>query len=60
MIPFRQGKAGEARKLFSEAEALMKPLPAADRLALQSEVTTDEIIIWLAYKEARTLLQPAE
>ena len=56
MILFRQGKAAEARQLFSEAEALMKPLPAADRLALQSEITTDEIIVWLAYKEARAML----
>ena len=58
MSLFRQGKNDEARKLATEAAAKMKPLarrrprtrwPAA-------EPTTIDLILWLACKEAKSLI----
>ena len=57
MSLFRQGKAAEARTLFAEAEAEMKPLPAADWVPGKEGIDHYNIIVWLAYKEARALLQ---
>ena len=52
MSLFRQGQEAEARQLFAEAEAKMKPLPGgADH---------DDLILWLAYKEAKALLAPSQ
>jgi tetratricopeptide (TPR) repeat protein len=53
---FRQGKVLEGRKLFTEAEAQMKPLPADERQPLGNNAVGDDVIIWLAYKEAKALL----
>jgi hypothetical protein len=53
MTLFHQVKPAEARALFSATEAKMKPLPADDRNPL---VEQDELIIWLACKEAKALL----
>ena len=50
---FQQGKRDEARKLESEAEAKMKPLPTDAGEHLDHE----DIIGWLAYKEANELLK---
>ncbi len=58
MILFRKGKEADARKLFAEAEAQMKPLPADPREVLLNGATQDDLIFWLADKEARALLQP--
>jgi tetratricopeptide (TPR) repeat protein len=56
MSLFRQGKAPEARKLFTEAQARMKPLPADERQPFANNAVADDVIIWLAYKEAKMLL----
>jgi tetratricopeptide (TPR) repeat protein len=56
MSLFQQGKAADARTLFAEAEAQMKPLPADERLPLTDGATPDDLIVWLAFKEARALL----
>ena len=53
----KQGKAAEARQLFAEAEAQMKPLPADERQPFADGATPDDLIVWLAYKEAKTLLR---
>jgi hypothetical protein len=57
MILFRQGKEAEARKIFAEAEARMRPLPADAREVLVNGATQDDLLFWLAYKEAKALLQ---
>ena len=57
MSLFRQGKATEARELFDEAAAVMKPLPADERQPFAEGAGSDDVIVWLAYKEAKTLLR---
>ena len=54
----RQGKTEEARKLFSQAEAQMPPCPQDGHKPLVEGrlVDHDYLIWWLAYKEAKTLL----
>ena len=59
MSLFQQGKAAEARTLFTEAEAQMKPLPADERQPFTDGATPDDLIVWLACKEAKALLQTA-
>ena len=61
MSLFKQGRQDEARKRLGEVEARMPPLPADDGKPLLDgrEASADELILWLAYKEARLLLQPA-
>jgi hypothetical protein len=57
MILFRQGKENEARKLAREAVAKMKPPPKDENNPLADNVTHDDLIVWLAYKEARALIK---
>jgi hypothetical protein len=60
----RQGKPDEARQLAIAAAAKMNPLPADELNPLAGNATYDDVILWLAWKEARTLLKleaaPAE
>src|SRR5262249_49760096 len=56
---FRQGKKDEARKLAIAAAAKMKPLPADEQNPLAGNANHDDLILWLAYKEAMTLLKIA-
>jgi tetratricopeptide (TPR) repeat protein len=58
MILHRQGKEARARQLFTEAEAAMQPLPAVVHYALTEGADCDELMLWLAFKEARALLYP--
>jgi hypothetical protein len=53
---FRQGKETEARKLATEAAAKLKPLPKDDKNPLADGATADDLILWLAYREARALI----
>ena len=56
----RQGKKDEARKLAIEAAAKMKPLPADEQNPLAGGTYWewhDDLILWLAYKEAKALLK---
>lgn len=55
MSLFQQGQVDEARRLFAEAEACMKPLPA-DLREPPNGTDRDDVIAWLACREARTLL----
>ena len=57
MSLFRQGKAPEARELFTTAEAQMKPLPLEGEM-FKDLATQDDLICRLACKEARALLNP--
>ena len=56
MSLFRQGKKDEARKLATEAAAKMKPLPADEQNPLAGGADHDDLILWLAYKEAKALI----
>jgi WD40 repeat protein len=57
MCLFRQGKETEARKVATEAAVPMKPLPADEKNPLADKDTADDLIVWLAYKEARAMIQ---
>ena len=54
---FRQGKTDLARKLATEAAAKMKPLPVDEQNPLAGGGDQDELIMWLAYKEAKAMIQ---
>ncbi len=57
---FRQGKTDLARKLATEAAAKMKPLPVDEQKPLASGFSgadADDLIMWLAYKEAKAMIQ---
>jgi hypothetical protein len=58
MSLFRQNKPEEARKLFSQAESQMPPLPKDESKPLVDgmALTHDVLIWWLAYKEAKSVL----
>jgi hypothetical protein len=57
MSLFRQGKEAEARKLASAAAAKMKPFPADEKNPLSGNASADDLILWMAYKEAKALIQ---
>jgi hypothetical protein len=56
MSLFRQGKTDEARKLAIAAAAKMRPLPADEQNPLAGNAVHNDIVVWLAYKEARELI----
>ncbi len=56
MSLFRQGKKDEARKIAISAAAKMKPLPADDRNPLSGDASHEDLILWLAYKEAKAMI----
>jgi serine/threonine-protein kinase len=53
----RQKKRAEARQLARAAAAKMKPLPKDERNALANNAYWDDLILWLAYKEAKAMLK---
>ena len=57
MSLFRHGKENEARKLAVETAAMMKPLPKDEKNPLAGGATADDLTLWLAYKEAKALIQ---
>ena len=54
---FRQGKTDLARKLATEAAAKMKPLPVDEQKPLLGGADENDLIMWLAYKEAKAMIQ---
>jgi len=64
MSLFKQDKLEEARKVFSQAEAQIPPLPKDESKPTFDGKSFDRdwIIMWLAYKEAKELIegQPPE
>jgi tetratricopeptide (TPR) repeat protein len=54
---FRQGKPDEARQLATQAAAKMKPLPKDAKNLLAGGANADDLILWLAYKEARDAIE---
>ena len=57
MSLFRQGNETEARKVASKAAAQMKPLPADEKNPLGEKDSTDDLIVWLAFKEAKAMIR---
>jgi len=59
MSLFWQNKRDEARKLFSQAEAEMPPLPKDENhpVVFGKAFDGDLTVTWLAYKEAKALLE---
>jgi tetratricopeptide (TPR) repeat protein len=56
MSLFRRAKEVEARRIATEAASRMKPLPADEKNPLTDGASADDLILWMAYKEARALL----
>jgi hypothetical protein len=56
MSLFQRGKEAEARQLATEAASKMRPLPADAKNPLVGESTADDLILWMAYKEAKALI----
>jgi tetratricopeptide (TPR) repeat protein len=54
---FRQGKTDLARKLATEAAAKMKPLPVDEQKPFLGGADTNDLIMWLAYKEAMAMIE---
>jgi hypothetical protein len=52
----RRGRTDEARKLATEATATMKPLPADAKNPLAGGANHDDLILWLACKEAKAMI----
>ncbi len=60
MALFRLGQVDDARKLLAEAEQRMRPRPGRPGAPLEPNTNPDDVIMWLAYNEAKALLHPAE
>jgi hypothetical protein len=58
MMLYQQGQPDAASGLFAEAEAATPPLPADVRWSLAEGSDYDDLMLWLAYREARALLNP--
>jgi WD40 repeat protein/tetratricopeptide (TPR) repeat protein len=56
MSLFRLGRAEEARKVATLAAAKMQPLPKDEQNPLVNVANSDFLIVWMAYREARALL----
>ena len=59
MSLFHEGKLEETRKLFSQAGAQMPPLPKDENKPIVDGrgASLDDLITWMAYKEARALIE---
>ncbi len=57
MSLFRQGKKDEARKVAIAAAAKMKPLPADEQNPLAESAGHGDLIVWLAFKEAKAMIR---
>ena len=60
MSLFRQGEQAAAHDLFTAAEATMTPLPTDEKNPLAGKASHGDLVMWLAYKEAKALLKSAE
>jgi tetratricopeptide (TPR) repeat protein len=57
MSLFRQGKEDEARQLAIEAVSKMTPLPRDEKNPLAGDANRDDLVLWLAYKEAKAMIK---
>jgi hypothetical protein len=58
MSLFRQGKEPEARSLASETASSTMPLPVDENHPLTGNDNADDLILWLARKEAEAMFAP--
>jgi tetratricopeptide (TPR) repeat protein len=56
MSLFRQGKPAEARQVAIAATVLLKPRPADEKNPLSGDTNHDDLVLWLAYKEAKAMI----
>lgn len=56
MARARLGRTEEARRLAAQAAAKMTPLPTGDEATGLRTTSHDDLILWMAYKEARELI----
>jgi WD40 repeat protein/serine/threonine protein kinase len=56
MSQFRQGREAEARDLAARTAVKMKPLPADDKKPLADNASADDLVVWMAHKEAKALI----
>jgi WD40 repeat protein len=54
---FQLDRSDEARDLATSAAAKMKPLPKDEQNPLANDANPNDLIVWLAYKEAKALIQ---
>ena len=57
MSLFQQGDRDGARKLLATVEAEMAPPPADDRQPLAGDADHDDLVLWLAWREAKALFE---
>ena len=56
MTLFKQGRKDEASKLAAHAAGAMKPLPRDDVGPMAGNNNPNNLILWLAYKEAKAMI----
>jgi serine/threonine protein kinase len=56
MSLYRQGQAAEARRLFDATAAQVKPLPDDAQNPLANRASGNDLVVWLAYREAAAML----
>ena len=57
MSLFRQGQEALAHKLATETVAKMRPLPTDEKNPLGDKDNADDLILWMAFKEAKVLIR---
>jgi serine/threonine protein kinase/tetratricopeptide (TPR) repeat protein len=57
MSLFRQGQSDDARKIAAAAASRMKPFPKDEKNPLAKNANLDDLILWMAYKEAKALIK---
>lgn len=57
MIALRQGKVTEAQQFSDVAERGMKPVPPAEAYPFANGADHDDLILWLAFKETKALME---
>jgi serine/threonine protein kinase/WD40 repeat protein len=60
MVLLADGMKADAEVLFAEGVAAMPPPPDDDRRILESVPALEDLIVWLAYREAKPLLNPGD
>jgi tetratricopeptide (TPR) repeat protein len=58
MSLFRQGRTNEAQRLFADPSVVFRASPSDERNPFMSGGDHDDMVTWLALKEAKALLQP--
>ncbi len=57
VVAYKQGNKTEADELLRSGEALMNPMPDDRRQAIVNATAFDDMMLWLIYDEARSLIR---